>query len=324
MSRIERMMIGALMLTISTCPLAASTSGDPVPVPSMRVPLASKAPLVAAVRAGQGIVAVGDYGVVVTASNGSTWQQSLQVPVDTLLTAACFADEKRGWAVGHGGVILSTQDGGARWQLRHRVDRTPVLLSVACLGDEQVLVVGAYGTALRTKDGRTWTQLHVGRDRDADLHLNAVVAGNPGTLVVAAEGGAAFRSSDDGETWTRVPTNASGSLWGALRLRDSSVMLYGMSGRIIVSRDDGQTWTPVASDTGEALTGATQLGDGRIVLVGNGGVVTTSTAAPLSFKAEVRPDRQALSAVAEGGASKLFVFGAAGVAEHGIAPTSKR
>lgn len=278
---------------------------------------ALQAPLAAVAQAGPALVALGDHGVVLRQRPGGAWAPARQVPVDTLLTAACFANAQDGWAVGHGGAILSTRDGGDTWTLRHRVEQAPVLLAVACLGPQRVLVTGAYGTALESRDaGQTWRPLAIGQGRDADLHLNAVVAGPDGTLLVAAEGGAAFRQAGDGAAWERVDTQASGSLWGGLRLRDGTLLLYGMGGRIVASRDGGRHWHRLDSGTRESLAGATQLEDGRVVLVGNGGVLVASHGGGLDFAAQVRPDRQNLAAVAprpgpEGG---LWVFGAAGVA----------
>ena len=39
------------------------------------------------------------------------------MPTSVTLTAVRFADAQHGWAVGHGGVILATQDGGEQWTL---------------------------------------------------------------------------------------------------------------------------------------------------------------------------------------------------------------
>lgn len=316
--------MGLAWLAMAASGQAAQASGGAA---ALQVPQASQAPLAAVARAGQALVAVGDHGVVLSSRDGLTWRQARQVPVDTLLTAACFSDADHGWAVGHGGTILSTQDGGASWQWRHRVDKAPVLLSVACQGPSQVWVVGAYGTALHTRDGgQSWQPMAIGEGRDADLHLNAVVVGRRGTLVVAAEGGAAFRLAEDALSWSRVDTQATGSLWGALKLRDGTLMLYGMGGRIVVSHDDGQHWQSVASGTHEALTGAAQLDDGRVVLVGNGGVVVVSSHTPdaqMTFTAQVRPDRQNLAAVAPDGHGGVVVFGAAGVGEQRLADLVK-
>jgi hypothetical protein len=91
---------------------------DVLDTPALMSPLASRSLLQAVTRAGDRIVAVGQRGhIVVSVDGGTTWKQS-PVPVSSDLTAVFFADDKHGWAVGHGGVILHTGDGGERWDLQ--------------------------------------------------------------------------------------------------------------------------------------------------------------------------------------------------------------
>ncbi|HJV93238.1 MAG TPA: glycosyl hydrolase, partial [Azonexus sp.] len=74
---------------------------------------ATLAPMLGAARAGQRIVAVGDYGIVLLSDDqGKTFRQAASVPISSTLTAVSFADARNGWAVGHWGAILRTSDGG--------------------------------------------------------------------------------------------------------------------------------------------------------------------------------------------------------------------
>ena len=60
-------------------------------------------------------IAVGMHGhIIYSEDKGASWQQA-QVPVSILLTAVSFGSAEKGWAVGHSGVIISTQDGGLTW-----------------------------------------------------------------------------------------------------------------------------------------------------------------------------------------------------------------
>ena len=66
-------------------------------------------------RAGDRIIAVGDYGVVVFSDDeGASWAQG-SVPVSVTLTAVDFATPEKGWAVGHDSVIIHSSDGGKAW-----------------------------------------------------------------------------------------------------------------------------------------------------------------------------------------------------------------
>ena len=67
---------------------------------------AERAVLLGLARAGQRLVAVGERGIVLLSDdNGQRWRQA-QVPVSVSLTAVQFVDDRRGWAVGHLGVVL--------------------------------------------------------------------------------------------------------------------------------------------------------------------------------------------------------------------------
>jgi photosystem II stability/assembly factor-like uncharacterized protein len=72
------------------------------------------------------------------------------------LHAVCFASPERGWAVGDGGVIISTADGGQTW----RPQTSGVgddLFDVKFFDESDGWAVGGGGTMLHTRDGgRTW------------------------------------------------------------------------------------------------------------------------------------------------------------------------
>lgn len=299
----------------ATLPLQAA---DPAPVAAMKARLAAKVAVTGMARAGDALVAVGDYGTVVRSTDhGQTWQQAA-VPVSSLLTAVHFADARRGWAVGHGGVVLATTDGGANWTLQQVLDDKPVLLSVYFASVERGYAVGAYGSAWRTGDGgRNWAPMPVGQGRDADLHLNQIFATRAGALFIAGETGLAFRSTDGGDSWTTLKPGVSGSLWGGLEAGDE-VVLLGMSGRVLASRDGGDSWRTVEGDTEQSLTGAVADANGKLLVVGAGGVMLRGDGQRLA--AEVRSDRQNLAAVVLAADGGVVVGGQLGVERLALSP----
>lgn len=100
--------------------------------------------------------AVGEFGTILTTSDGGrTWRQQ-RAPVESTLFGTYFEDRKRGWAVGIDAVIIQTTDGGRTWR---RV-RSPMLqrsfYDIAVSG-QYGWIAGDAGTLLKTSDhGRTW------------------------------------------------------------------------------------------------------------------------------------------------------------------------
>ncbi len=68
------------------------------------------------------------------------------------LTGLVFVDEKRGWAVGEAGTIVSTKDGGEHW-VTHVRDTGVNFMAVDFVDAERGWVVGDDLSILATADG---------------------------------------------------------------------------------------------------------------------------------------------------------------------------
>lgn len=286
-------------------------------------PKAAESLLLAAARAGRRVVAVGEYGnVLLSEDDGKSWRQAKSVATTTTLTAVHFLDAERGWAVGHGGVVAATRDGGETWTvLDGKASGPDVLFSIRMVGPDRGLAVGSYGRAIRTIDGgRRWEEIELASGEDGERHLNQIIGGAGGVLLVAAEGGTVFRSVDGGSTWQVVRTPYKGSLWGGLALADGAILIYGMRGKLLRSDDAGRSWTEIPSGTDQSLTGACQSPAGTIVIVGLGGAVGVSDDGGRTFATRIRPERTSHSAVVCNTDRTAIVLGAQGVQIHPLPP----
>lgn len=234
----------------------------------------------AATRAGERIVAVGERGsIVVSDDGGARWRQ-VPSPVSATLTGVQFASAKSGWAIGHYGVVLGTRDGGETWTLlldgrraaQATLDAAKALADGSAVShkrladaqrlvadgpdkpfldlhffDDQVgFVVGAYNLILRTQDGgKQWQSIADRLDNPKGLHLYAIAAEGT-TLYIAGEQGLLLRSDDSGTQFQRLAPPYAGSLFALRPVGRDGVVVAGLRGNAFVSDDRGLHWRTLA------------------------------------------------------------------------------
>ena len=170
------------------------------------------------------------------------------------LHAVFFVDERRGWAAGGKGALLSTSDGGATWE----VSKSPTEDAVRDLffqdaetgwmlcersmfkpmeKDESVSYL------LKTTDGgRTWSRVEVTRGADVDLKLAGLRFADRERGWVFGEMGALFVTQDGGATWTRQRVPTRHLLLGASFLDARTGWLSGGGLTVLKTSDGGATW----------------------------------------------------------------------------------
>lgn len=272
--------------------------------------------LLAAARAGRRIVAVGDHGIVALSDDGGrSFRQARTVPTRVVLTGVSFADALHGWAVGHWGTILRTEDGGETWALQRTdtsVDRP--LFAVQAIDASRALAVGLWSLALVTDDAHHWHPVQLPKPPDgrrADCNLLGAFS-RDGRVYVPAERGLVLSSVDGGTNWTYQSTGYAGSLWAGIALRDGTLLVGGLRGTVYRSTDGGANWVAVDSTTRNSITGFAEV-RGRILAVGLGGAMVQSVDDGASFSAIVNTDHTDLTAVIAGEGGGPVVFSAQGV-----------
>lgn len=272
-----------------------------------------KAAIFAAALAGKRVVAAGDFGVVIYADDGKTFHQA-KVPTRTPLTSLFFLDARHGWAAGHDGTILSTDDAGESWTVRREArGQDQVLMSIWFENAEHGLAVGQFGLALETDDGgASWHERSLLDGEAGEKHFQQLVPAGQGVLLVAAEAGAILRSTDAGRHWQLVQTDNKGSFWTGQALADGSVLMAGMRGHLYRSEDRGLHWHEVASGTQQSLTAFFVAPDGTLGVVGLAGATLRSKDGGKHFSASTRPDRLGMSAALALPDKRILAFSATG------------
>jgi len=291
-------------------------------LPAEHLAAATATQMLAATRAGQRIVAVGDHGVVLLSDDtGKHYRQAHAVPLSSTLTGVSFINADTGWAVGHWGAILKTSDGGEHWSLqRSDVNVDQPLFSVHFKNAQEGWAVGLWSLMLHTVDGGThWETVALpppAGAKKADRNLYAIFADAKGNLFVACEQGRVLHSSDGGATWSYSETGYAGSFWSGLALSDGTLLVGGLRGTIYRSADGGSSWQAASSSLKSSITDMRELADKSIIAVGLDGAVLRSQDGGVSFSGKPRADRAALTAVVDTQTGEPKLFSASGPLEQ--------
>lgn len=279
---------------------------------AIMAPLAAASLLQDVARSGDRLLAVGERGhILISTDEGASWQQVPAVPTRSMLISITAAGDQL-WAVGHDSVILHSNDGGDSWQLVSEEPGGDPLLEV--MFDEQGvgLAIGAYNLLMRSDDwGTNWSvdtisdllvEQEAAENDDEDslnemglidqdamaeyedegiqYHLNGLIRLQDDTLLVAAEAGRYFISTDGGDSWSQHELDYQGSLFGVTHMRQAGcLVMYGLRGHVFqnceFNDDDGDqsNWNEIRTDSDAGLFAAAEDQAGRLWLVGANGAI---------------------------------------------------
>jgi photosystem II stability/assembly factor-like uncharacterized protein len=246
-SQRARWCVGFIVMAITPLTFAAM---DRIETPSHLSRRAAEGLLLDIAHAGDRLVAVGDQGrILLSDDQGISWQQ-VQAPVSVLLTSVYFSDAQHGWAAGHDGVVIHTEDAGNTWltQLNGRqlnqlqVDTYQALVDAG--GDPQApdlpmdeLELFLDDALMAVEEGPTQPLLDV-------LFIN----NQQGFLLGAY--GVLLKTEDAGVHWSvisqRVP-NPDRFHLNALLVNQQSLIIAGEAGLLFKSDDMGDSWIALES-----------------------------------------------------------------------------
>ncbi|MCW8834288.1 MAG: YCF48-related protein [Colwellia sp.] len=306
-----------LSLLTQVCVAADSSSLSP----SVKAPLASKSLLLDITSIGQEkLIAVGERGHILLSTDGQTWQQA-SVPVQTTLTSVFFFNEQLGWAVGHDGIILHSQDAGQTWQIQQfKPELEKPLLDIVFKSPLEGVAIGAYGMFFRTIDGgQTWqNEFHdefllpddadylaelKQEDEEAYLdeassilpHFNRLVVDGR-TLYLVGEIGLIAKSNDFGISWQPFDEIYQGSFFDLARTQKGNLLVVGLRGHVFRSLQNGTPWQQIPTDTTALINDIVLADNNRIFLLANNGTLLESVDDGLNYRIRMQKDGKALIA----------------------------
>lgn len=141
------------------------------------------------------------YFAISAVAFGQTFNWTAQTSgVTTALNDVFFVDNKTGWAVGAGGVILHTTDGGTTWSAQTS-GTTDEMRSVFFLDSVTGWAIGkdVFNILLKTTDGgATWSDITQSSLATGTLRDIVFTNANDGWMIASDS---IYKSSDGGVTW---------------------------------------------------------------------------------------------------------------------------
>lgn len=211
-----------------------------------------------------------------TTSVGWDLQES---PVDVDFEDVAQLDNKTAWAVGSGGVIVSTTDGGSSWTL----DLSPVgddLMTID-LVNNTIFAAGKSGKIIKKVINGNWEDVSpIGAGSVIFRALSIAQSNTPSTSVVyvAGEGGEIWKTSDGGSNWNQQFSPSIEDIYDIDFLNATWGLAVGDNGDIIGTLN-GNTWNQrdeKPSMGGSALRGVKFRSRTRAYITGDNGLFLRS------------------------------------------------
>lgn len=343
-----------LIVSITSDPaLADNPFMDPLDHPAKQQPNPSSRPFLDIEFTGKNLVAVGPRGLIIVSTDmGQSWTQA-DVPVQTDLVSVTFPAHSSGWAIGHDGVILYSDDGGSTWsrqldgrqametfveyyeqhpdieetvisdaleltQMNYRNGPALPYLDMWFANESTGFVVGTFGQFAATFDGgHSWQPwLHHIDNSMAAQNLNRIQKID-NSIYIASERGDIFRLSDlHRGFFERIETGYEGTFFGVTG-NTRILLAYGLRGTIYRSHDKGETWDEIAIPTQATINHGIALADeqGFIFVTQNGELLLTdSTAERLHVARQELPMHVTSMTVTPNG--NLLMAGFAGIRQQ--------
>lgn len=307
----------------------------PVDAPPLRSLQANTAPLNAVTLAGQRLVSAGLRGnILYSDDQGASWQQA-EVPASADLTALYFIDARRGWAVGHNGLVLHSQDGGKHWErqldgrqllslwqaaipAQARQTAAPLdsmnfpLLDVWFENEHNGFIVGAFNLILHTSDGgKHWSFWSNRSENPQELHLYGVRGTGTDVFAVGEQGLVLKLDRTEGR-FNALKTPYHGSYFNLIATPEL-LLVIGLRGNAYRSTDGGVSWDKADTGTQASLAAGTVLADGSVMLVSMSGDLLHSRDQGKSFQPVRVPRPTPYFAVAPAGDGSMVLVGNRGV-----------
>lgn len=219
---------------------------------------------------GRRLWAVGHDAVILTSMDGGdNWTlQHFEPEAEEPLLDVLFITPSNGFAIGAYGRFMATSDAGESWSVERLADRVVSEdIDWATLALQQGDIETIPDEFQDPDSGNPEDDVNKGCYEFGECHLNAIARVGTADLMIAAERGYGFRSTDRGATWEAFRFPYTGSMFGLVE-QGPCMVAFGLRGHIQKSCNFGQTWQSIPNESEATLMGGVLREDGVVVMVG--------------------------------------------------------
>lgn len=280
-----------------------AVAASPLQTPSPMIAHPDKAPIQAIAAIGHRLLAGGRDGLMILSDdNGVTWRQ-VMLPVSATLTGIAFSDDHIGWAIGHLGLVLRTEDAGEHWALvfdgaraaratleaaqfanaadavrQKRIAAAQVLIDqdpsrpfllIQTTGPDIVRLIGSANLSVESQDGGyRWVPWSDGIDNPAGLQAYGLAERGTVAMVDGEHGLLLAGRPEDGLHALKPPYD--GTLFGAVDGGSYGFVIFGERGRAWCSGDQPVekdiAWHRLDDPSPTTLSAGLRRQDGSVLL----------------------------------------------------------
>ena len=219
------------------------------------------------------IMAVGDYGTVLTSlDKGETWQRT-QLPTKSSLISVASCEDGSFAAIDTVRKVWLSDDRGSDWQAV-QLETMESPMAISCDPRGRLWVAASFSTLIHSDEHRAnWREL----SQQEDMQFTSIQWLDGDNGVVTGEFGSLYFTHDGGENWERgndIP-NEVYPMAAWFRTLDEG-WVAGLSGTILHTRDRGETWQRQSSVSKAPIYSLVPQGE-RLYATGDNGTLLQLT-----------------------------------------------
>jgi len=255
------------------------TDYDVISAPALSSDRIKSEVLIEVTTVGARLVAVGAHGNIIW-KESNNWEQA-KVDTSVLLTSVDFAGEENGWATGHHGVIIKTEDGGKTWKrqldgfelmtlekryFEQRIEKLKEELEST--DDEDV--IGELEWQLEELQFQI-SNIEVAQEEGPSKPFLDLYAKDNQTVFAIGAYGTFLKTENGGENWQVISSrleNPGGYHLNTIFGQGDDLYIVGEAGLAFASHDGGESWETLDSPYRGSLFGGHIDAGGRVWIYG--------------------------------------------------------